>query len=219
MTTEPYPAALSVFRRGTAIDAIMTELGLNPAGAETDLATRLTPGSSGLTAAVSTVTSVDHGVGFFKRSVITAADLLITVANSSAISFGGVKLATFPAGVIQVLGCVLSTGMTIGFANAGNSTPVDTADGGDISFGSTITADSTLDGTMVDLIPKVSMDPLGTAVGGHLAALPALFDGHTTAATINLNMIVDDADVGDGASDILEVSFVLDIYWLNLGDY
>ena len=217
-TTEPYPGNLAVFRRGGAIDAIMTELGVNPAGAETDLATRLTPGTSGLVTQTS-VAIVDHGVGFFKRSVITATNLSITVANSSAISFGGVKVATFPQGVTQILGVVLSTGLSFGLGDSGNNTPIQAADGSDFSFGTTITANSTLDGTMVDLIPKTSQDPLSTVVPIHLAALPGLFDGHTTATTINLNIIIDDADVADAASDVLLMSFVLDVYWLNLGDY
>lgn len=168
-------------------------------------------------AAVASTIVKSTGVGV-NRTVIQLVGKTITVANTTGISFGNVKIFDFPKGRILVLGCVLQD-LTVGLTNAGNVTPIDAADGGDVSLGSTGTSDSTLNGTDVDLLPSTSIDPLSGGIAGAALAAHAVFDGTTTPLDMYLNMIIDDADVGDGASDVLEISGIIVVTWINLGSY
>ena len=152
------------------------------------------------------------------RTVLTLTDVSVTAANTTGVSFGGTKIFTFPAGVNYVVTSVLEL-LTFDLTDAGNATPVATTHGGDISVGTTAPTDGTLSTTDVNLIPKTSIDPIsGGVAGAHLAA-PALFDGHTTATPVFVNMIIDDADVADGASDVILVSGTVTLTWVEGGDY
>lgn len=174
-------------------------------------------GGTAGTSPVSTVVAVD-APGVVQHTILTLTDLLITVGNTTLISFGNVKVYDFPAGRILVLGAQFDS-ITFDFTHADNNTPIDGADGGDISFGTTGTANSTLDGTDVDIVPKAGADPLSGGFAGAALAASAQFDGTSTAKDIYLNVIIDDDDVADAASDVLKVSGVLEFHWLLLGDY
>lgn len=99
------------------------------------------------------------------------------------------------------------------------NTPIDSADGGDVAIGSTAPGDGTLTGTDVDLVPSTSIDPISGGITGAALAATAQFDGTTTPLDAYLNILIDDADVADGASDVLQVSGVVEIHWVLLGDY
>lgn len=164
-----------------------------------------------------TVTAAESGDGIVHKTVLTLASTPVTVANTTGASFGGVKLYDLPEGRILVLGVTAS----LGFVWTGES--IAAGGSGDYSLGTTITADATLDGTDVDLLPSTAMtDPavsgVAAATAGALAA-SAQFDGTGTAKDVNLNIIIDDADVADGDSDTVLASGTIVITWINLGDY
>lgn len=163
-----------------------------------------------------TVSVVEKGEGTIHQTVLTLTATPVTVANTTGASFGGVKLYDFPEGRILLLGATAN----LSFSWAGEDIAADGS--GDFSLGSTITADATLDGTDVDMLPSSAMlDPFVAGVGTGTGALAASaqFDGTATAKDLNLNIIIDDADVSDGASDVVSVTGTVTITWINLGDY
>lgn len=163
-----------------------------------------------------TVTVVEKGEGTIHQSILTLASTPVTVANTTGASFGGVKLYDFPEGRILILG------VTANLSFVWTDEDIAADGSGDFSLGTTITADATLDGTDVDLLPSSAMlDPfvLGVGTGVGALAASAQFDGTATAVDANLNIIIDDADVSDAASDIVLVSGTVTMTWINLGDY
>lgn len=164
------------------------------------------------------VTAAEGGFGNFRTTVLTLDELPITVGNTTGISFGNVKLYDFPEGRHNFLGVQLND-LTVGLGDEGNVTPIAGTMGGDVSLGTTGTSDSTLDGTDVNLMPSTSIDPIsGGIASGALAAGSTVLDGRTTALDMYLNMIIDDADVADGAEDVLLLSGTITITWVNLGN-
>lgn len=167
--------------------------------------------------AAATITAVEKGDGHSHQTVLTLADFPVTVGNTSGASFGGAKIYDFPAGRIGVRGVTAS----LGFNWAGQD--IAATGSGDYSLGTTQTADATLNSTDVNLLPSTAMtDPFVAGVGaptGNALAAAAQFDGTTTAIDAFLNIIIDDADVADGASDVVLVSGTITITWDNLGDY
>ncbi len=163
-----------------------------------------------------TVAVTEYGDSILHQSVLTLSDTPVTVANTTGSSFGGVKLYDFPAGRMLVLG--VTADLTFNW----DGTDIAADGSGDFSMGTTITADATLAGTDVDLLPSTGLlDPFVAGVGTGTGALAAAaqFDGTATAKDLNLNIIIDDADVADGASDIVLVSGTVRVTWINLGDY
>jgi hypothetical protein len=197
----------------TAVDIVDGVLRVDASGVEGDA-------SAAAGTVEATVTAVESGNGAVHKTVLTLADTPVTVGNTADISTGSALLYTFPAGIIQVLGAV-SSGVTPDYTDAGNVTPIADGMGGDYAFGTTGAAENDQDmtGTDVDLIPSTSQDPIQTAVGGHLLAVPALFDGHTTPAAVFLSFLIDNADVADTASDVVLFSGTLTLVWANVGDY
>lgn len=163
-----------------------------------------------------TVSAVENGSGPVHQTVLTLTSTPVTVGNTTGASFGGVKLYDFPAGRILI------HGVTADLSFNWDGTDIAAAGSGDVSLGTTITADATLDGTDVDLLPSTAMtDPFVAGVGAAAGALAssAQFDGTTTAKDANLNIIIDDADVADAASDVVLVTGTITLTWTNLGDY
>lgn len=163
-------------------------------------------------------TASEQGSSVVHKTVLTMDDVLVTVGNTTGISFGGTKIYDFPAGRILVLG-VTADDISFDVTNAGNVTPIAITHGGDISIGTTAPTDGTLTNADVDLLPSTSIDPISAGVAGAALAASAQFDGTATAKDAFFNIIIDDADVADGASDVLMVNGVVTIHWINLGDY
>ena len=157
------------------------------------------------TAAVSTS-------GIVRQTTLT---LTLTGANDIDLADGadhgaGVKVYTFPAGRILVLGAVINCTTTIAGASEGAKT-VDLAVG-------TVTAadDATLTGTEANIIPSTATDNGADTWKAALAA-SAQFDGTTTAVALYVNAGVEDA-VSESAVTVA-ISGTLVVTWINLGDY
>jgi len=168
---------------------------------------------------VATVTEYGSEYGF-RRSVIefTKEDLLITKDGLDG-GWGTLKLATFPKGRIWVHGAV----GTLSSVDVSGSDNIGDTGSGDYSFGTAATANTTLDGTAVDLAPSAALiDPfvagVGSANASSVLAAGALFDGSSAAKTVNLNIKFDNGDVttGNGAAD---VAGKITILWSYLADY
>ncbi len=162
-----------------------------------------------------TVSAVEQG-DVVHKTTFTLASTPVTVGNVTGASFGGVKLYDFPAGRILVLGVTAD----LSFNWAG--TDIGLTGSGDFALGRSISADATLAGTDVDLLPSTALlDPFVDGVGTGKGALvaSAQFDGTGGAISANLNIIIDDADVANAAEDIVLASGPVVIHWINLGDY
>ncbi len=194
------------------------------------MATKLYDRSTGLIAAgtdvtvgvgsspVSTSVATESGSDVVHKTVLALTDVSVTAGNTTGVSFGGTKVYDFPEGRILLLGATLDS-LTFDLTDAGNATPVAAADGGDIAFGTTVAGDGTLSAADVNVIPSTSIDPISGGVTGAALAVSAQFDGTTTAVDVYVNVLVDDADVGNGASDVILVSGTLTLVWANVGDF
>lgn len=178
---------------------------------------RETDRNIGVNPNASKIAITEFGDGLIHKTKLVLAGLPITVGNTTGVSFGGVKVYTFPQGRIFLKGVTVQ-GISIGLTNAGNATPIDAADGGDLSMGSTVAGDGTLTGTDVDMLPSTSIDPLSDGITDAALAAAAQFNGVSTPVAAWLNMLIDDADVADAASDILEISGTIFLHWELFGE-
>lgn len=173
--------------------------------------------STGVGVAGTGVVATETG-NVVRKTVLSLTDVPVTVGNTTGISFGGSKIYDFPAGRILLLGATIN-GITFDLTSEDNVTPIATTHGGDVSIGTTAPTDGTLTGTDVDIIPSTSIDPISAGITGAALAASAQFDGTSTAKDAFLNILIDDSDVADGASDVILVSGTVTLHWMNLGDY
>jgi hypothetical protein len=170
---------------------------------------------------------------------LTFTKLPFLVSNATGISFGTLKLLTFPFGRFSLNGGSLiftsvdASRSDLCFARGSSTaaTVIDAAFSGDISLGTTGTTDATLNSTDVDILASTALlDPAVAGVTNNLATPAAVlngpteFDGSTTTTTgtaksLNLNIIIDDEDVADASSHMLLLTGFLRIYTSWLGDF
>lgn len=157
------------------------------------------------------ITVEEYGIGPDHLTKLTIAALPVTLGNTTGISFGSKQLLTFPKGKIHIISSNVEDFLW-GLTNAGNATPIAGTMGGDFSLGSTATSDATLNSTDVNILASTSYDPFSTAVSAN-SGINVILDGTSTASSIYLNAIIDDADVADAASDILELGCTMWFKW------
>ena len=175
-----------------------------------------------LTAYTSAMESIEAGkataavsiAGIVRQSTLT---LTLTDTNKIELADGadnsvGVKVYTFPAGRILVLGAVINCTTTIDGASGGAATAplaVGTTD-------ATAADNATLDGTEADIIPSTATANGASTWKAALAA-SAQFDGTTTAVALYVNAGVTDA-ISAGSVTVV-IAGTLTVTWINLGDY
>ena len=203
-----------------AVEAIQTELGTDPAGAQSTVKARLTAAEAGTNVSgegtaesVTGLTVTEYYAGGVHLTKFDLVATPITVGNTTGVSFGGVQLYTFPSNgeAIYVLNSYGE--LTFGFGNAGNNTPIDSSDGGDFALGRTAPTDGTLTGTDIAFTDAASSDPLsgGVTLQENDPRIPI------AGSELYVNGLIDAADVGDGASDVLELTGFVIMRWVDLG--
>ena len=176
-------------------------------------------------ASAGVVRAEEYGNAFFHQTLLLFTDCPVVTGNTTAISFGSKQIYTFPTARILVHGVTAYFNKITFNTVAGATGDIAGGGSGDYSLGSTATADSTLGTTDVDLLPSSAMlDPFVAGVGssnaGTALAASAQFDGTATALSAYLNVIIDDADVSDGAAnDNVYFTGWARIAWAWLGDY
>lgn len=156
----------------------------------------------------------DGIAGAIQKTTLRFVNATITVGNTSGASFGSKKIYDFPKGRILLLG---------GRANLEfdwSGQDIAATGSGDASLGTTATADATLSSTDVDLMASTALtDPFVGGVGALAGNFvnPTNFDGTGTAKDMHLNVIIDDADVADAASDTITLNGTVEFSWINLG--
>lgn len=168
------------------------------------------------TEAVTNMSVTENGDGAVHKTIFTFAAHSVTMTDAGAAgSHGAVPIYTFPAGFIKIYGSLCNLTTTAGAGGI--------ADGAALvaSIGSTqlATDNATLTGTEADIIASFA----GTLSGGagvftkDGALVAALYDGHTTAEAIFLNIAVPDAD--SASSDTVALTGTCAIVWSNMGDF
>jgi hypothetical protein len=132
--------------------------------------------------------------GVVRRSVFRLADLAIEVDGATGVGFGSAVLGDLPEGNILLLGAIAY----LQFTKGAGATGVQDAFDGDYSVGTTATADATLSGTDVNVIPSSA---LGAATSGvspvarGANGTPAMLDNTDGSLELNLNLLIDDANI------------------------
>lgn len=155
--------------------------------------------------------------GIIKKT-LQLADKQVTVsATGAAIGFGTLVLDGLPEGNILLLGLV----SRIGFSGSGSDANlVDTWEG-DYALGTTPIDDATISGADGDLLASTAI-PAATAevspVTRTANAAQSIIDNTAGTGEINLNVLVDAADITDDESVVLTLSGEIHIAYTMLGD-
>lgn len=155
-----------------------------------------------------------NGKTVVKKQKFPVKALALSVAGTSGVGFGTAVMGDFPEGNILFLGAVAYLTFT-----SADSDVVATYDG-DFAIGTTPTADATLSSTDANIIGSSA---LGAATAGvsptvrATAATAATFDNTDGSLEVNLNLIVDDANIS-GTADFTADGMVEILYAVMLDD-
>jgi len=143
----------------------------------------------------------------------------VTVTAAAAgVGFGNVALQAFPEGNVLFLGAVSNLRFSALGANATNAIA---AFNGDYAIGSTVDADGTLSGTEVNLVASTALGPAVARVTPFArgsGATQVVLDNTARTLNMNLNVLMDAANITDATSVTLTVEGTLDIAYVMLGD-
>jgi hypothetical protein len=160
--------------------------------------------------------------GPMQRVELKVTDMPVAVANTTGISFGSVQLLDFPQGRIMIDGGTVNLVVDWSASADGDGEEIALTGSGDAALGTAATADGTLSGAEVDVMASTAMtDPFVAGVGdlhGNLVK-DTEFDGTATAKDVYLNVIIDDADVGDTDNAIVYFTGTIILHCKFLGDY
>ena len=142
------------------------------------------------------------------------------VAAAAGVGFGSAVLAAFPEGNVLYLGAVASLRFSALGANAANAIA---AFNGDYGVGTTVDADGNLASPATDanLVTSTALGPAVARVtpfARGTGAVQAIFDNTAKTVNMNLNVLLDAADITDATTVTLTVEGTLDIAYLMLGD-
>ena len=149
-----------------------------------------------------------------RRQRVPVKALAMTTTGLSGVGYGTVVIGDLPAGNILFLGAASYLQFTKG--SAGTAATFD----GDYSVGTTATADATLSTTDANLIGSAA---LGAATAGvspvarGTGATAAMLDNTDGSLELNLNLIIDDANVSADAQAFTVTGYV-DLIYSVLGD-
>lgn len=157
-----------------------------------------------------------------KKPIINQTIRVNTTVNVTAaaagVGFGSVVLAAFPEGNVLYLGAVASLRFSALGANAAN---VIAAFNGDYGVGTAIDADGALSGAEVNMVTSTALGPAVARVtpfARGTGAVQAVLDNTAKNVNMNLNVLLDAADITDATTVTLTVEGTLDIAYLMLGD-
>lgn len=145
---------------------------------------------------------------------IPVRNLAVRTTGATGVGFGTAVIRDLPEGNILLLGAVAYLQFTK--LDAGTLATFD----GDYAIGSAPTADATLSGAEVDVIPSTA---IGAATAGvsPLArganATQVILDNTDGSLELNLNLLIDDASVSADDQDFT-VSGVVTLAYIVLGD-
>lgn len=148
------------------------------------------------------------------KTTLGMANRTIEVDGATGVGFGTVPLIGFPQGNILLLGIVSYIGLST------TSTDVTATFSGDYGIGTTPADDGTLSAGDVDLIASTALGPATARVIATVRAanaVQAIIDNTAGDLEMNLNVLIDDADIS--ADDVvLDLSGSVHALYSMLGD-
>lgn len=176
--------------------------------------------TSGVGAANGATVSAAESTPTIHTTLLTLTATPITIADESGVGqYGAVKIYDFPAGLICILGSVVSGSITAA------APIIDTWDG-DIGLGTVATTDAALDTDETNImqssatttaVSKVAAVDAVTTAAQYGTITAHYLDGTATAADLYLNLIIDDNGAHVGAMSATFTGTVR-VTWVNLGD-
>lgn len=153
------------------------------------------------------------------RETLVPIDKSITVDGSVTIGFGSLVIGDFPQGNVILFGAVAY------FSFAGTGVDADLGDTwvGDYGIGTTPAGDGTLTAGDVDIIASTPLAAATAEVSPRTRAtssdalLGVVLDNTDGSLEINLNLLIDDADIA-GIDSVLTVTGELYLSYIVLGD-
>lgn len=148
------------------------------------------------------------------KQTFTFTNVAVSVAGASGVGWGTAVIGDFPEGNILFLGATSYVTVT----GPGSASLDDTWDG-DYSVGTTPTADATISGTDANIIGS---SPFGAATAEvspnarGTGATVAVFDNTDGSLELNLNVLVDDANIS--ATVAMTASGTVTVLYAMMGD-
>jgi hypothetical protein len=140
----------------------------------------------------------------------------VTVAAAGAgVGFGTAVIGDFPEGNVLYLGAV----GYLAFSTA--DTDLTATWNGDYSVGTTADADGSLATTEINILPSAAVGPAVARVAPaarSAGSTAAVFDNTDGSLELNLNVLVDAADITDATSAALTVTGYVEVVYIVLGD-
>lgn len=149
------------------------------------------------------------------KQTITVKDVPITMTGAAGVGWGTAVIGDFPQGNILVLGVV----SYLQFKKV-TAAGVQDAFDGDYSLGTTPTADNTLSGTEINLVPSTATNPATAGVSPVVrgaSTASGLYDNTDDALEINVNFLIDDANISADAQ-LMSVSGTITVAYIVLAD-
>lgn len=166
------------------------------------------------------ITPTEVGDGVLHRTILTCVALPISLADDAGVAqYGGVKIYTFPEGLIASLGAIISGNLTLptpfidAFTGVNALGSVVATTGASLIAGEATWLQSTANATAAAKVAAVSSVSIATQLtesGGRV------FDGTTTPAPVFLNLAIAD-DVAHTAETGLFTGTIT-ILWAKVGD-
>lgn len=129
------------------------------------------------------------------KKTIAVRDLAISVAGTTGIGFGSGAAEGLPEGNILLLGCVAN----LSFAGGGADANLSDTWAGDYGVGTTPAGDATITGADVDIVQSTALAAATAEVSpitrGETGTTGLIIDNTAGAAEINVNLLIDDADI------------------------
>lgn len=160
--------------------------------------------------------SLARGKGQFtvRKQKFPVKALAISVAGTTGVGFGTAVMGDLPEGNIMFLGAMAY--LTFTSADADVQATYD----GDFAIGTTATADATLSSTDANIIASAALGAATSGVSPTVRAsnaTAAVFDNTDGSLELNLNLIVDDANIS-GTADFTADGMVEVLYAVMLDD-
>lgn len=173
-------------------------------------------------AVAGTVVATEYGDNLMHKTVLTCTAVPISVTDDAAVAqYGGVKVYTFPEGLISTFGAIISGDLTLGATGTiiDAFTGVNALGSVTASTGATLVSteatwlQSTANATAAAKVAAISSVSIATAL---TETAGRIYDGTTTPGPVFLNFaIADDVTHTSGTGTF---TGVITILWAHIGD-
>lgn len=150
-----------------------------------------------------------------KQTFVVRNGTVTVTAAGAAVAFGVAVIGDLPEGNVLLLGATGYFSFSTADADIGATW------NGDYSVGSAPTADVTLSGAEVDILPSTAVGPAVAKVSPRTRSVNAtqiMLDNTDGSLELNLNLLVDAADIVDGASADMTINGELTLLYSVMGD-